>query len=109
MKIPGAIAGLLGVAMTIFAIMAWRELHSAATSELATSADSMRLTRLVYPQLFESANAGLKPAKPAKPADLAQAAFNRIYIIGGGSCVLTVVGISMLVMPQGLRTRPDST
>lgn len=106
MKVLGVIAGLLGLAMAVFAVMAWRELHSAATSESAPSADSMPLMRIVYPELFDTANAG---AKPAKPAELAQAAINRIYIIGGGSFALIVAGILMLVLPQGRQTGKTSS
>ena len=106
MKLVGVIAGSLGLAMTVFAVMAWRELHSAATSELAPDADSMPLTRFVCPELFDTGNALLKPAKPA---DLVQSAFHRIYIIGGGSFVLIVVGILLLVMPQGSRSGEDSS
>lgn len=104
MKVLGVFAGLLGLVMIVFTVMTWRELRSAATSELAPTADSMPLTRFAYPKFFEAGNAG---GKPAKPAELAQAAFNRIYIIGGGSFALFVAGIVMLVLPQHLRTGPE--
>jgi hypothetical protein len=101
MRILGAIVGLLGVAMIVFAVMTWRELRNAATSELAPTADSMPLTRFVYPEFFKPLNAG---GKPAKPAELAQAAFNRIYIIAGVSFALIVAGTVMLTLGKNTPT-----
>lgn len=101
MKVLGVFAGLLGLAMLVFAAMTWRELRSAATSGFAPTADSMPLTRIVYPEFSDAVNAG---AKPAKPAEFVQAAFNRIYIIFGGTFALLVAGIAMLVLPQRPRT-----
>jgi hypothetical protein len=106
MKLLGSFVGLLGLAMIAFAVMTWRELRSAATSELAPTADSMPLTRFVYPELFKPLNPG---GKAAKPAELAQAAFNRIYIIGGVSFALIVVGIGTLALPQNSRTGQNSS
>lgn len=97
MRVLGGLAGLLGLALLVFAVMTWRELRRAATSELAPNADSMPLTRLVCPEFFDAGNAG---DKPAKPAELARATLNRIYIIGGGSLALVVVGGVVLVLPQ---------
>ncbi|TWU01824.1 hypothetical protein Pla100_15600 [Neorhodopirellula pilleata] len=106
LKVLGICAGLLGLALTVFAVMAWRELNSAATSELPPSPDSMPLLEIVGPELFDTRDPGVKPAKPA---DLAQAALKRIYIIGGGSFILLVVGILMLVLPHGPRTDQRSS
>lgn len=97
MKVVGFMAGLLALAILVFAVSAWFELRSAATSELVPSADTMPLTRLVYPELFDTANSG------SKPAELARSAFNRIYLIGSGSIVLLVVGI--LILAKSRRTR----
>lgn len=97
----GVLAGLLGMAMHVFAILAWRERNSAVTSEVVPSADSMPLTRLVAPGLFDTENAG---AMAEKPAELARAAFQRIYIIGYGSLALFLICILLLVVPQGPRT-----
>lgn len=97
MKVLGVFVGLLGLAMIVVAVMTWREVRSAATSELAPTA-SLPVTSFVYPKLFDAGNAG------AKPAELAQAAFNRIYIIGGCSFSLVVAGIAMLLLPQRPRT-----
>lgn len=106
MKVLGVFAGLLGSSMIIFAVLTWRELRGAAFSELAPSADSMPLTRFVYPRFFDAGNAG---TKPAKPAEVARAAFTRVYIIIGGSFALVVAGIIMLVLPQRPRTRQDNS
>lgn len=105
-KVLGVFAALLGLVMIVFAVMTWRELWNAATSELAPTAGSMPLTRFVYPGFFDAGNAG---TKPAKPAELARAAFNRIYIIGGGSFALVVAGIIMLMLPQSPRTGHNSS
>lgn len=106
MKVLGVFVGLLGLAMIVLAGMTWRELRNAATSALAPTADSMPLTRFVYPKLFDAGNPGVKPAKPA---ELVQAAFSRIYIIGGSSFALVVAGFVMLVLPQGPRTGQNSS
>lgn len=86
--------------------MTWLELRNAATSGLAPTADSMPLTKFVYPEFFNPGNPG---GKSAKPAEVARAAFNRIYIIGGGSFTLVVSGIVMLVLPRNSRTRQSSS
>lgn len=106
LKVLGVSAGLLGVAMLIFAVMAWLELRNAATSPIAPPDSSMPLTRIVYPELFDAATAG---TTPAKPAELAQAVQTRIFIIGGGSLALIVVGIVMLMLPQRSRIKPNDS
>lgn len=106
LKVLGVSAGLLGVAMLIFAVMAWLELRNAATSPIAPPDTSMPLTRIIYPEFFEPATAG---TTPAKPAELAQAVQTRIFIIGGGSLALIVVGIVMLMLPQRSRTKPNDS
>jgi hypothetical protein len=100
-RILGVIVALLGLALMVLAVVAWGELHSAATSQSAPAADSLPLTRLVNPELFDAGKAG---ATPAKPVELVQAAFQRIYLLGGGSIALILIGTLMLVMPQ----RPNS-
>ncbi len=99
LKVLGISVMLLGLAMIAVAGLAYRELHNAAKSELAPSADALPLTRLLYPKLFDTGNGDVKAA------DLAQGAFNRIFIIGCGSFVLVVVGILIVVLPQGPRIR----
>jgi hypothetical protein len=96
LKILGVIAGFTGVAMIVFTFFAWREMRGASTSSLAPSANSMPLTRFVCPELFATGSSG---AKIVRPAELVQAASNRIYIIGGASVALIVVGIVLVVMP----------
>lgn len=100
MKVTGVLVGLLGLVMIIFTVMTWLELRKAASSELPPTAVSMPLTKFVYPELFRPVNVG---GKAVDPAELAQAASNRIYIIGGGSFILVVAGLVMLVLPQNAR------
>jgi hypothetical protein len=94
-KILGVIVGLIGLAMIVFAMFAWRELQVAAASPSTPSPASMPLTNFVSPGLFDSGNAG---ERTVKPAELARVAFNKIYIFGGGSFALIVVGILMVGM-----------
>ena len=111
-KVLGIFTGLLGLAMIVCMVMTWREMQSAMLwreqlstmtlreqmiamkSELAPTPASMPLTSFVCPEFFDTPYAGPKPGK------LAQAAFNRIYIIGGGSFALVIAGIVLLVLPR---------
>ena len=101
-KLVGTFALVLGVVLVIFAGMAYFELHSAATSEKAPAADSMPLTRVVGPELFDPGKAGMQPA------ELAAMAFNRIYAIGGGGILLAVLGVVALAAPLARGTKPDA-
>jgi hypothetical protein len=89
----------------IFAVMAWRELNVAATSPEAPAVDSMPLTKIVCPELFDAFQPG---ATPVKPAELASIAFTRIYLIGGVGLVSLAVGIAMLGTARPQRARPES-
>ena len=97
LKIIGAGVVLLGLAMLIFAGMAYFELHGAATSENASTADSMPLTKIVGPEFFAPGNSG------TKPAELARKTFNRIYIIAGGGTISAILGVLIIAVPQGRR------
>lgn len=101
MKIVGALALLLGLLMLVFAVMAYSELNAAATSETPPPVESMRLTKIVAPELFDQDNAS------AKPATLARIAFGRIYMIGGGSLVLAMAGVLVLVLGKS-RKQPQT-
>ena len=94
MKVLGAGIVLFGLVISVFAGMAYFELRNAATSDTAPSADSMPLTRIVGPELFDSGNAARKPAA------LARTTFNRIYTIGGGGIVFAILGLLMLAIPH---------
>ncbi len=88
----------------IFAVLADSELHTAATAATPPSPDSMPLTKIVGPELFDTENAA------TKPAELASMAFNRIYIIGGASLVSLALGGLLLMTkqtPESLVVRDD--
>ncbi|MFM7516649.1 MAG: hypothetical protein ACKO3V_06885 [Pirellula sp.] len=111
-KVLGVFTLLLGLVLIVCMVMTWREMRSAMLwreqmstltlreqmiamkSELAPTPASMPLTRFVCPEFFDTRFAGPKPAKRA------QAASNRIYIIGGGSFALEIAGITLLVLPS---------
>lgn len=97
MKVLGACVMLLGLAMLIFAGMAYFELHGAATSETAPSVDSMPLTKIVGPEFFAPGNAGTEPAQ------LASKTFSRIYTIAGGGIVAAILGVLILAVPKSRR------
>jgi hypothetical protein len=104
MKIFGAFALLIGLVMMIFAVFAYSELHSAATAATTPSPDSMPLTKIVGPELFDPEHAA------TRPAELASMAFNRIYIIGGVSLISLALGVLQLMTkqtPKSLVVRAD--
>lgn len=103
MKGLGACAVLLGLVLLIFAGMAYWELRDAATSETVPSVDSLPLTKIVGPELFNPGNAGTKPAA------LARTTFNRIYAIGGGGIVLAIAGVLILAIPQARGSTHDAS
>ena len=103
MKVLGACIVSLGLAMLVFAGMAYFELHGAATSETAPSADSMPLTKIVGPEFFDPGNAGVKPA------ELARETFNRIYTIAGGGIVLAILGLLIIAVPQSRQKNTDGS
>ena len=65
-KIVGAIAMLLGSAISISAVMAYWELKSLERSGKPRSEDSLPLTKFVGPELLDTRYAGLKPSILAK-------------------------------------------
>ena len=104
MKIFGAFALLIGLVLMIFAVLAYSELHTAATAAKPPSPDSMPLTKIVGPELFDPEHAA------TKPTELASMAFNRIYIIGGASLVSLALGVLLLMTkqtPESLVVRDD--
>lgn len=105
MKLLGACVLLIGLGMMVFAVGAYSELRAAATSVTPPSPEAMPLTRIVGPELFDTAKAG------TKPAELASMAMNRIYMIGGASLVLLAVGALLLVLKQSPKSHvmlPDA-
>lgn len=94
MKIFGTFAVLIGLVMMIFAVLAYSELHTAATAAMPPSPDSIPLTKIVGPELFDPEHAA------TSPAELASMAFNRIYIIGGASLLPLALGVLLLMNKQ---------
>lgn len=92
MKFLGGVIVLLGLSILGFAGMAHLELRAAATSEKPPAADSMPLTKIICPELFDAGNAAVKPA------DLAKMAFNRVTMLGGGALLLATLGGLMFVI-----------
>lgn len=103
LKILGSFAVLIGLAMLIFAAMAYSELHSAATSETPPSVDSLPLVKIVCPELFDPGKAG------TKPATLARMAFNRIYMVGGVGIVLAVLGAVTVAVTLARGTKQNAS
>lgn len=99
MKFLGACALLVGLVTLAFAVMTHREFRRAATSE-SLSADSMRLTRIVAPELFDPGFAG------GKPSELVSIAINRIYLIGAAALLCVTCGLFMLLARPAPLTPP---
>lgn len=85
---------MIGLVMMIFAVLAYLELRTAATAATPPSPDSMTLTKIVGPELFDTENSA------TEPAELASKAFNRIYIIGGASFGTLALGAFLLTIKQ---------
>lgn len=98
MRILASVMLLIGILLFIFAALAYSELRTAATSPTAPSADSMPLTKVVGPELFDPDHA------KTKPAALAGIALNRIYMIGGGSALLITIAVLVLVITPTRRS-----
>lgn len=94
LRILGSFVVLIGLATMIFTAMAYAELQNAATSETAPSIDSMPLTKIVGPELFDPGNRG------TKPVTLVRTVCNRIYLVGGVGIVLAVLGVVTVAVPQ---------
>ena len=80
-----------GVAGLIFSVMAYLELHDAATSAMSPSPDAMYFTNWVGPEMFDPAMAG------TRPAELAAVVFRRIYMVAGGSIILLIIAALLLL------------
>ena len=91
MKTLVTVVILAGAAGMIFSIMAYLELRGATTGVSSPSPDAMPLTKLVGPELFDPSMA------VKRPSELAELAFNRIYMIGGGSMFMLFVGAMLLL------------
>lgn len=103
-RVLGVLVVSSAIAMAVIACMAWFELRSLSTSTRAPTADDMKLTRLLCPELFAPAEPG---ARPIDGAELASLAFRRIVMIGTGSFVLIIAGLVALLLPLG--SRPVAT
>ncbi|MEM8670396.1 MAG: hypothetical protein AAGG48_22920 [Planctomycetota bacterium] len=90
MKKLGALVLLLGLLGTAFAVLAHWELRAAAMSETPPSADSLPLTKIVCPELFDEGSSA------TRPAELANVAFRRILIVGGASFFAATLGVLLL-------------
>lgn len=103
MRVIGACVLLCSVSILGFAGMAYVELHNAATSETAPSVDSMPLTRIVGPELFDTGSTGIPPSA------MARTTFHRIYAIGAGGVLLGVFAVLILARPQSPRTEQNES
>ncbi len=91
MKIVGVFALLIGLLMIGFAGLAYLELHAAASGEVPPNPETMPLTKIVGPELFDPEHAS------SHPSDLAGIAFKRIYIVGGASFGAFTLGVCLLL------------
>lgn len=101
LKFLGGGVLVLGLVIMLFAGIAYFELHAAAKSPTAPPADSLPLTRIVNPELFDPATAG------KDPESLARSAFNRICMIGGGGLVMAILAVLILAAPHRRGPRRD--
>ena len=102
MKVVAAILLLSGLAIMLFATVAYSELYTAATSAEPPSPDSLPLTQTIAPELFDRSQA------TTSPAALAKIAVNRIYAIGGLGLLLSSVGGFLLLLFRSPRPRMQS-
>ena len=85
LKILGLLMDFLGVALLIFAVMAYSELNSLATAATPSPEDAT-LTRIIGPEFFDASSANVKPG------ELADRVFKRIYFVGACSIAMIVLG-----------------
>lgn len=97
MKIVGSFALLAGLLLMIFTGLAYSEFRKVATAMTPPAPDSLPLTKIICPELFESSGTAMKPS------ELASIAMKRIYIMGGVSLLSLTLGALLLV------ARPSST
>ena len=92
MKVLGAIALLLGVALLVFTLLTYSEFNALVSSPTPPAAEEMRLVGIVGPELSDPKHA------TTKPAVLAGIVMNRIYLMGGGSILCMALGGLMITL-----------